>query len=243
MVKTKIPIDDSHMKIQQCTPERQKLVDQLQEILGDDIPLPKCADVKLLEDGSIVAWSMSKKGTTHSVDIYANGSMYRSIFCSEKDKFVETPDGEKQVCKNYVPPGGTVIENAVSESKLHKAQALLLKANAVAEGVVDEPALATDDVEGEKTTADEVSTILEDKVSLHSTSEMRVTHDGGIEAIFTHPTGTLEYIFINKSGTARRTVVKKDGDKKGKTKVVKDAVKPERVRIARLFLLSKAIEE
>ena len=225
MSKVKIPIDESHMKIQECTPERQKLVDQLQEVLGDSIPLPKCADVKLLEDGSIVASSMSENGT---------------IFCSDADKFVETSDGEKQVCENLavVPE----IPNAISDSKLHKAQALLLKANAVAEGVVDEPALATEDTEVKQTAADEVQKILEDKIPLHSTAEVRATPVGGIEAIFTHPTGTLEYIFISKRGTARRTVVKKDGDKKGKTKVVKDAVKPEKVRIARLFIQSKAAE-
>jgi hypothetical protein len=240
MSKVKIPIDESHMKIQECTPERQKLVDQLQEVLGDRIPLPKCADVKLLEDGSIVATSMTENGTVHMVDIYADGSMTRTIFCSDADRFIETSDGEKQVCENLavVPE----IPNAISDSKLHKAQALLLKANAVAEGVVDEPALATEDAEVKQTAADEVQKILEDKVPLHSTAEMRVTPDGGIEAIFTHPTGTLEYIFISKRGTARRTVVKKDGDKKGKTKVVKDAVKPEKVRLARLFLLSKAAE-
>lgn len=240
MSKVKIPIDESHMKIQECTPERQKLVDQLQEVLGDSIPLPKCADVKLLEDGSIVASSMTENGTVHMVDIYADGSMTRTIFCSEADKFVETSGGEKQVCENLavVPE----IPNAISDSKLRKAQALLLKANAVVEGVVDVPALATDDAGVEQTTADEVSTILEDKVALHSTSEVRATPDGGIEAIFTHPTGTLEYIFISKSGTARRTVVRKDGDKKGETKVVENAVKPEKVEIARLFILSKAAE-
>lgn len=140
MSKTKIPIDDSHMKIQQCTPEKQKLADQLQEILGDNIPLPKCADVKLLEDGSIVATSMTENGTTHTVDIYADGSMTRTIFCSEADKFVETSDGEKQVCENFavVPE----IANAISESKLHKAQALLLRAGAAAEGVTEDVMLA-----------------------------------------------------------------------------------------------------
>ena len=240
MVKTKIPIDESQMKIQQCTPERQQLVDQLQEVLGDSIPLPKCADVKLLEDGSISAMSMSENGTVHSVDIYSDGYMTRTIFCSEADKFVETEDGEKQVCENLaiVPE----IPNAVSDSKLRKAQAILLKAGAVAEGVVDEPALATDDAGVEQTTADEVSTILEDKVALHSTSEMRVTPDGGIEAVFTYPSGTMEYISISKNGTARRAVIDKDGKVKGETKVVKDAVKPEKVEIARLFILSKTAE-
>jgi hypothetical protein len=238
MSKTKIPIDDSQMKIQQCTPEKQRLVDQLQEVLGDDIPLPKCADVKLLEDGSIVARSMTENGTVHSVDIYSDGYMTRTIFCSEADKFVETEDGEKQVCENLavVPE----IPNAVSDSKLKKAQAILLKAGAVAEGV--ETKLATEDAEGEQTVADEVQSILEDKVALHSSSIVRPTPDGGIEAIFTHPTGTIEYIFISKKGTARRTTLKKDSDEKGKTKVVKEAVKPEKVEIARMFLMSKAAE-
>lgn len=240
MSKTKIPIDDSHMKIQQCTPERQNLVDQLQEVLGDDIPLPKCAEVQLLEDGSIVARSMTENGTVHSVDIYADGSMTRTIFCSDGDRFIDTPNGEKKTCENLaiVPE----IPNAISESKLKKAQALLLKADATVDEVEDEATLATESVYGEHTTADEVQKILEDKVALHSGSEVRATPDGGIEVIFTHPTGTIEYIFISKRGTARKTTVKKDGDEKGKTKVVKDAVKPEKVEIARLFLLSKAAE-
>jgi hypothetical protein len=240
MSKVKIPIDESHMKIQQCTPERQNLVDQLQEVLGDDIPLPKCADVKLLEDGSIVARSMTENGTVHSVDIYADGSMTRTIFCSDGDRFVDTPKGEKKTCENLaiVPE----IPNAISESKLKKAQALLLKADATVEGFEVESTVATEDLEGKQTLADEIQKILEDKVALHSTSEVRPTPDGGIEAIFTHPTGTMEYIFISKNGTARRTVVKKDSDEKGKTKVVKDAVKPEKVKIARLFLMSKAAE-
>jgi len=236
----KIPIDDSHMKIQQCTPEKQMLVDQLQEVLGDDIPLPKCADVRLLEDGSIVATSMTENGTTHSVDIYADGSMTRTIFCSEADKFIETADGEKQVCENFaiVPE----IPNAISESKLKKAQALLLKADATVDEVEDEATIATDSIEGKQTAADEVQKILGDKIPLHSDAEVRVTPDGGIEAIFTHPTGTLEYIFISKRGTARRTFVRKDGDEKGKTTVVKDAVKPEKVEIARMFLMSKTAQ-
>jgi|GEM_PF-4160379 len=233
MGKTKIPIDDRQMAIQQCTPERQRLVDEVQRALGDGVQVPRCADLQMGEDGSIRATSITENGTVHAVDIYADGEVTRLIICNPEDSFVETEEGTTQVCENFY----SSELHAVSDSKLRKAQAVLLKAAKPVEEEAEAPKV-------EVTLAEEVQAILDDRIALHSTSEVTATPDGGIHAAFAHPTGSVEHIQISRNGTARRTVVKADGTvAEDRTLVITDAVEPKKVLVARTLIMSKGVVE
>ncbi|MBN1283568.1 MAG: hypothetical protein JXA24_07350 [Proteobacteria bacterium] len=135
MSETKIPIDHSHMTIQGCTPERKRLTEEVQRALGDGIELPECADVELLEDGSIRATVISENGTVHAVDIYADGEVTTFIMCNPEDSFVGTGNDARQVCENYY----SSKPKGIAESRLKSAQAILLKAKEKAEGSDQKP--------------------------------------------------------------------------------------------------------
>jgi len=211
-----LAIQEKYLNID-CPAERSDINDEIQEIFGDELKLPECAQIDANPGGGISAGYVTSNGTVYSLSIDAKGNALRRLICNPEDSYVDTEKGRIQVCENDF----SEIMGAVSPAKLEKAREILLERDAY---------------------ITEIEGMLENKVDIPPDSIVRTTPDDGIEAVSRNGFGTLYYIAVTKNGTIRETTVIDGRPELTETTVKPKALDPSTVANVRFYLMSRKID-